>query len=111
MRSLILLVNDYHVDNYLKEILAFAYYCSIVNNLSDIWSKNYLTYSVYLSLSNNKCKWKYFILNLASELFYHNSLDRSISNRRSVRLVFIITTFFLNNPILVANSVDPDQTP
>ena len=27
-------------------------------------------------------------------LFYHNSLDRSISNIRSIRLVFIITKFY-----------------
>ena len=32
MHSLISLVNDNHVDNYLKEILAFVYYGSIVNN-------------------------------------------------------------------------------
>ena len=31
-RGLIPLVNDNHVDNYLKEILAFVYYCSIVYN-------------------------------------------------------------------------------
>ena len=29
--SLISLVNDNHVDNYLKEILAFVYYGSIIN--------------------------------------------------------------------------------
>ena len=32
MGGLITLVNDNHVDNYLKEILAFVYYGSIVNN-------------------------------------------------------------------------------
>ena len=32
MRSWITLVNDNHVDNYLKEILAFVYYGSVVNN-------------------------------------------------------------------------------
>ena len=32
MRGLITLVSDNHVDNYLKEILAFVYYGSIVNN-------------------------------------------------------------------------------
>ena len=31
-RSLISLVNDNHVDNYLKEIIAFVYYGSNVNN-------------------------------------------------------------------------------
>ena len=34
MRGLIKLVNDNHVDNYLKDILAFVYYGSIVNNRS-----------------------------------------------------------------------------
>ena len=32
MRSLITLVNDNRVDNYLKEMLAFVYHGSIVNN-------------------------------------------------------------------------------
>ena len=32
MRGLITLVNDNHMDNYLKEILVFVYYGSIVNN-------------------------------------------------------------------------------
>ena len=32
MRGLITLVNDNHVDNYLKESLAFVYYGSIVIN-------------------------------------------------------------------------------
>ena len=32
MRGLITLVNDNHVDNCLKEILAFVYYGSIVNS-------------------------------------------------------------------------------
>ena len=35
MRDLITLVNDNRVDNYLKEILAFVYYGSIVNNRLD----------------------------------------------------------------------------
>ena len=32
MSGLITLVNDNHLDNYLKEILAFVYYSLIVNN-------------------------------------------------------------------------------
>ena len=32
MRAFIAFVNDSHVDNYLKEFLAFVYYGSIVNN-------------------------------------------------------------------------------
>ena len=36
MRGLITLVNDNHMDNYLKEILTFYYYGLIVNN----WAKN-----------------------------------------------------------------------
>ena len=31
-----MLVNDNHVDNYLKEILAFVYYSSTVNKLLKI---------------------------------------------------------------------------
>ena len=34
MRGLITLVNDTQVDNYIKEILAFIYYGSAVNNRS-----------------------------------------------------------------------------
>ena len=38
MRGLITLVSSYHVDNYLKEILAFVYYGSTVNNRpNDPW--------------------------------------------------------------------------
>ena len=32
MQGLITLVNDNHMDNYLKEILVFVYYGLIVNN-------------------------------------------------------------------------------
>ena len=39
-----------------------------------------------------------------------NSLDRSISNRKGVQLVFIIITF-IEIPVSIAISVDPDQTP
>ena len=35
-RGMITLVNDNYVDNHLKEILAFVYYGSIVNNRSNI---------------------------------------------------------------------------
>ena len=54
--------------------------------------------------------------------FFHNSLDRSFSNRRSAGLVFIITKF-IEIPVFdanradpdikgtLANCVDPDQTP
>ena len=35
MLGLITLVNNNHMDNYLKEILAFVYYGSIVNNQSN----------------------------------------------------------------------------
>ena len=34
MHSLILLVNDNHMDNYIKEILAFVYYGLIVNKMT-----------------------------------------------------------------------------
>ena len=47
---------------------------------------------------------------MPSGLFYLESLDRSISNKRGVWLVFIIT-MFIEIPVFNANSVDPDQTP
>ena len=40
-------------------------------------------------------------------LFYLNSLDRSISNRRGVWLIFLIV-WFIRYPVFNANSVDPD---
>ena len=47
---------------------------------------------------------------MQSGLFYLNSLDWSVSNRKGVWLLFIITGFI---EILVynANRVDPDQMP
>ena len=47
---------------------------------------------------------------MPSGLFYLESLDRSISNKRGVWLVFIIT-LFIEIPVFNANSIDPDQTP
>ena len=44
-------------------------------------------------------------------LFYHNSLDRFISYIRSVWLVFIILSCFVEISELNTNSVNPDQTP
>ena len=44
---------------------------------------------------------------MPSELFYLNSLDRSISSKRGISLVFIFTEISVPN----SNSVDPDQTP
>ena len=41
--------------------------------------------------------------------FYLNSLDWSISSKRGVWLVFIIT-WFTEITVLYANNVDPDQT-
>ena len=43
-------------------------------------------------------------------LFYINSLDRHISNIRSVWSVFILSCF-ITIPILNVNGVDTDQTP
>ena len=40
---------------------------------------------------------------MPNELFYPNSLDRSISNRRDVGLVYIITMFYRNFCFLVQN--------
>ena len=42
--------------------------------------------------------------------FYLDSLDRSISNRRSVWL-FLLLPCFIETPLFNANSRDPDQTP
>ena len=47
---------------------------------------------------------------MLSKLFYHNSLERSISNRRGVWL-FLLLRYFIETLVLSANSVDPDQTP
>ena len=44
MRSLITLVNDSHVDNYLKEILASVHYGSINDNHVDNYLKEILGY-------------------------------------------------------------------
>ena len=52
-------------------------------------------------------KWKDYPY-MPSRLFYLNSM--SISNRRSVRLVFMLLTF-IKIPVSIANSVEPDQTP
>ena len=41
MRGLVSSVSDNHVDNYLKEILAFLYYGSILNNRHKNYSLNY----------------------------------------------------------------------
>ena len=41
MRSLITLVNDYHMDNYLKTILAFVYFGSIVNNRLKMYTERF----------------------------------------------------------------------
>ena len=48
---------------------------------------------------------------MPSGFFCFNSLDWSISNRKGVWLMSIITMFFIEIPIINANSVDPDQTP
>ena len=53
-----------------------------------------------------------FILNpfMLSGLFYLESLDKSISNIRGVWLVFLLPRY-TEIPVLIANSVDADQTP
>ena len=56
------------------------------------------------------CK-SYFNPFTPSGLFYHNSLDWSISNRRVVCLVFfLLSQCFIELFGFNANSVDPDQT-
>ena len=47
---------------------------------------------------------------MPSGLFYLNSSNQSISSRRIVRLIFIIT-MFIEISVFNANNVDPDQTP
>ena len=47
---------------------------------------------------------------MQSGLFYHYSLDQSISSRR-VPGYFLLLPCFIEILILNANSVDPDQTP
>ena len=47
---------------------------------------------------------------MPSGLFYLNSFDRPISNRRGVWL-FLLLPYFIEIPVLNASSADPDQTP
>ena len=47
---------------------------------------------------------------MTNDFFYLNSLDRYISNRRSVCLVLSLPCF-IDIPVFNANSVDRDQTP
>ena len=47
---------------------------------------------------------------MPSGLFYHNSLDWSVSNRRDTRLVLVLPRF-IDILALNENSVHPDQTP
>ena len=47
---------------------------------------------------------------MSNGLFYFNSLDWSISNRRDIWLTFIIT-IIIEISVINANSIDPDQTP
>ena len=47
---------------------------------------------------------------MPSGLFYYNSLDRFISNRRSVWLVLMIT-IFVEFLVFNSKSVEPNQTP
>ena len=48
---------------------------------------------------------------MLSGLFYLMSLDRSISNRRGVWLLFLLLPRFIEVPVFSADSVDPDQMP
>ena len=52
----------------------------------------------------------FFDLFTPSGLFYLNSLDESISSRKVVWLVFIVS-IFVDISELKANSIDPHQTP
>ena len=57
--------------------------------------------------SNNKCAIYKFNPFMPSGLFYINTLDQSISNRRG----FLLLPCSIEIPVFSANSVDPDQTP
>ena len=46
----------------------------------------------------------------SSGLFYHNSLDRSIPNRR-VSVYFLLLQCFIEIHVVNANDVDSDHTP
>ena len=51
---------------------------------------------------------------MPSGFFYHTSLDRYISSKRGVCLVFLLFPCCTEIPVVTvlnANSVDPDQTP
>ena len=48
---------------------------------------------------------------MPSGFFYLNSLNRSISSKRDVWLVFFIISMFNEIPIFNANNADPDQAP
>ena len=47
---------------------------------------------------------------MPSGLFYRYTLNQSISNKKGVRLAFIFPRF-IQDPVHIANSEDPDQTP
>ena len=77
--------------------------CKFIKNANWVYSlgehEEHLTLSRGLgrmqSPKLHSCTWK-DLLNpfMSSGLFYHTSLDRSTSNRRSVWLVFITTIFY-----------------
>ena len=47
---------------------------------------------------------------MSSGLFYHNSLDQSISNSR-VSIYFLLLLCYKEIPVVNGNSDDPDQMP
>ena len=47
---------------------------------------------------------------MSSGLFYHDTLNRSISNNRMCGL-FLLLLCYIEFPLLHANSLDPDQMP
>ena len=59
----------------------------------------------------DRSKRKYYPINpfIPGGFFYPNSLDWSISSKRGVWLS--LSSWFTEIPVLIANSVDPDQTP
>ena len=48
---------------------------------------------------------------MPSGLFYLNSLDQSISKGVCVRGMWSVSIITIEMPVVIANSVDPDQTP
>ena len=70
----------------------------------------FLSHLLFILWIENKCYYIYSNPFTSSGLFYHNSLDWSISNSR-VSGKFLLLLCFIEIPVFNANSVDCDQSP